>query len=266
MFDLSRAFIDENRRLGGLVIILSPESLYEAGILKNILDIFAKNSIPILQLNTSKTSGEKVSILIFYELKDKEFHKNIINIIKNQIPHVEDVKVINEVMPGVIIDDVNFPVTVLNERAILLRKPLYKEMLLYFKRKLGSIGNVYLYHVGYSWGKAAAESHMKLAKGDIKRAIDIGSRFFHSVGFGRMKIKNFNMQLGRITIDVYDSFECEVIKEEGIRKPSSELVRGILSGWFSSLLRYKIVFKETKCIALGDEYCEFDAVKERSIE
>lgn len=266
MFDLSRAFIDKNRRLGGLAIILSPESLYEVGVLKKILDMFAEHEVSILQLNTSKTSDEKVLVLMFYELKDKEFHKNIIDIIKNRIPYVEDVKVINEVMPGVIIDDVNFPVTVLNERAILLRKPLYKEMILYFKQKLGNIGNVYLYHVGYSWGKAAAESHIKLANGDIKKAIDIGSRFFNSMGFGRIKIKNFNIQLGRITIDVYDSFECEIVKEKGTKKPDSELVRGILSGWFSSLLGYKVIFKETKCIALGDEFCEFNAIKEGNIE
>ena len=52
-------------------------------------------------------------------------------------------------------------------------------------------------------------------------------------------------------------WECEVQKGL-VDKPASHLLRGVLAGFFKELLGKRVDVNETKCIALGDPYCQFE--------
>ena len=52
-------------------------------------------------------------------------------------------------------------------------------------------------------------------------------------------------------------WECEIQKGL-VDKPASYLLRGILTGFFESLLRKKVLVNETRCVAVGDPYCQFE--------
>ncbi|MCS7365815.1 MAG: 4-vinyl reductase, partial [archaeon GB-1867-035] len=65
----------------------------------------------------------------------------------------------------------------------------------------------------------------------------------------------------KIIIKAKDLFECssvQVVKN----KPNSQFFRGYLSGVASILWEKEMVAEEVKCIAKGDDYCEF-IIKER---
>jgi predicted hydrocarbon binding protein len=49
---------------------------------------------------------------------------------------------------------------------------------------------------------------------------------------------------------------------KGSSEPQSHYIRGVLDGFFSSLFKVEMEAKETKCIAKGDPYCEFE-IKEK---
>jgi len=63
----------------------------------------------------------------------------------------------------------------------------------------------------------------------------------------------------RIVLRLYDSFECEAFRCSD--RPASQFIRGHISGLISALLNSNIRVIETKCIAKGDDFCEFIAEK-----
>jgi predicted hydrocarbon binding protein len=51
-----------------------------------------------------------------------------------------------------------------------------------------------------------------------------------------------------------NNFECEGQQSD---KPNSQFIRGHIAGLFSNMLNEDLDCRETKCMALGDPYCEF---------
>ena len=59
-------------------------------------------------------------------------------------------------------------------------------------------------------------------------------------------------------VRVYESFECSVFK--GSDKPRGAMMRGLLAGFIAAIWDAElddIGVEEVKCIAKGDEYCEY---------
>ena len=57
-------------------------------------------------------------------------------------------------------------------------------------------------------------------------------------------------------IRLYGNFECTPFKGKRDR-PMSHLIRGGLAGVFREAYGREFMVREVKCIAKGDEYCEF---------
>ena len=80
--------------------------------------------------------------------------------------------------------------------------------------------------------------------------------------FKDYSIKFFSLISNAASIKIYDSFECENVKSD---KPVSHFLRGILGGILFTIFRKEVTVYETKCIAKGDPYCEFE-VKSKKVE
>ena len=130
------------------------------------------------------------------------------------------------------------------------------------RRLLGSAGDMLLYYQGFSVGKCIFESLTHYYHGHIRShhvAMTCLSDIFRRSGWGIINTTILNNNsTSRSTLPViriYENVECLLAPKRS--KPNSQLARGVLAGFFSSLFNTKVYVEEKKCIAMGDPYCEF---------
>lgn len=114
------------------------------------------------------------------------------------------------------------------------------------------------YEIGLESGKAQREMGHQLGVTDLAQIVkDISISFFNCIGFGLAETLKLKTEPFYALIRMHDSFECELGRK--VEKPYSQLIRGILAGVFTELFRTNVQVEETKCVAKGDPYCEFEA-------
>jgi len=121
------------------------------------------------------------------------------------------------------------------------------------KNKWGSAGEVTLYRMGEMVG----EDIYRIIRGTYKAVgrefINIMNIIFRLMGWIE-KLEILEYKDENVVIKVYDGIECRYIKSEN---PNSQFFRGVLLGIFKQLLKNDVKVVEDKCIARGDEYCQF---------
>ncbi len=246
------------RKPVGFFVEFKLEALLKVGILKNILTIFEKYNCPIVNLHASTPSIEKP--ITAYIVADMYEREDKIDLIRNEIKKismVNNVKVIYPLHDGLLASLPTNKLSMAGSRCIIYRKPVYEAFIKSVQAVFGIGGSAILYHLGIVLGKESFKDHKRLAKDDNELLISIVENFFRSVGYGILEVRSVDLNKGRVTVRVYDNFECELYKKSD--KPSSQYVRGILLGWFQEFLDKKdIKILETKCIAKGDPYCEYE--------
>jgi predicted hydrocarbon binding protein len=79
-------------------------------------------------------------------------------------------------------------------------------------------------------------------------------------GWGRLIKKEGSLESGRLKISYFETFARNYGKSD---HKVSQIFEGILSGMLESVTGSKWSCRETKCIATGDELCEFEAEVEK---
>ncbi len=77
------------------------------------------------------------------------------------------------------------------------------------------------------------------------------SSFWEAHQMGRLEM----VTLDPLTIRIYDCFECKDLPRMG--RPACAFDHGILSAILSAYFQERRTVTETKCYAMGDEYCQF---------
>lgn len=86
-----------------------------------------------------------------------------------------------------------------------------------------------------------------------KRLVEKWIPTFNSFGFGALEIVEIKPK-EKIVLRLKNSISAAGIKSTA---PRCHLLRGLFAGGFSVLLKNDYEAEETKCIAMGDPYCEF---------
>ncbi len=258
-YELDRLIYMPGRTIYGVYVQLNPRVLFEVGIIREISDIIASRGIPIIHLLLSvpnmALSMEPINLTVFIDLTGRE---NLINDLLNEfrvLDYVEKVRTIKPIRNGLAVEDVFFPVTVLGERAIILRKPGIDAFINGLRRELGEAYESILYHIGFELGSEFYKSHIKLAGGDKDLVVKIACELFRIAGFGIIEVTKINYDEMYGELIVRDNFECKSVGSSS--SPSGFFVGGILAGWISEYFGREIRVKEVECIAKGDEYCRY---------
>ena len=109
------------------------------------------------------------------------------------------------------------------------------------------------YHLGVITGRKFYEMMLEAVdEPNLSEAAEYFSKFMVDFGWGKLT----NIEITNDYIDVYinDLFECSVQASE---EASSRFTTGFIEGLISRLLHSRVVVKELKCVATGDEYCLF---------
>lgn len=108
-----------------------------------------------------------------------------------------------------------------------------------------------LYEAGVKVGENLYE---KVKNPDINILAENIANFWESHNLGHVEVVN----LDPLTINVSDCFECKSLPPLG--RPACAFDSGILKAVFSHHFKDERVVNETKCYALGDNYCSFTII------
>ncbi len=142
-------------------------------------------------------------------------------------------------------------------RAILLGTGNMKGIIIGIKENLGEEGgNAFLYHLGYGVGEEVYKVYAEPVEiKDSAKGILLLEALARGAGWA--DIVGYKEEDDKIIVRFNRLWECEI--QKGIvDKPASNYMRGILAGFFKALLGIDLVIKETKCVAVGDPYCQFE--------
>lgn len=119
-------------------------------------------------------------------------------------------------------------------------------------RELGNGALAILYYMGYRAGKLMADRISGMFSKDSE-SLQYFVNYLESLGLGQFEITDY--ESGKICkIIIKNSVECSHIKSES---PYSQIIRGLLSGFITSLWNVEVKAMEVSCAAKGDPYCEF---------
>ena len=142
------------------------------------------------------------------------------------------------------------------EGMTLMGRGIHPERILRkLRERFGAEGERILYDEGHACGKEVGVDYTRRLGVGFARAnlLDVfemyeTARWFRLEGVERFK------RYGVVTVRTRESFECEGARSS---RPYSQFLRGHLSGGLTAILGKEMACEETKCVAAGDENCEF---------
>jgi predicted hydrocarbon binding protein/archaellum biogenesis ATPase FlaH len=95
----------------------------------------------------------------------------------------------------------------------------------------------------------------KLKISSLEEAILLNTRIYAIIGFGEIIVQDYNKEKGTLLLRTYNSPICTPLK--GIGKKMGALMEGVVEGVAETFTFSNCKCEETKCVAEGNEYCEY---------
>ena len=153
-------------------------------------------------------------------------------------------------------ESIHFPVLHGNTRAVIMPRGMFWALWTAFERVFAHSGLiVVLYDSGKGMGEHAAKRISKMFGLRGKQLMEALAQAGQATGWAITEIRQIDFKSCSATIVVKDGFEAAVWQ----KKPYTvcHWTRGYLAGYLSVVFNKQVEATETKCLAKGDEYCEF---------
>ena len=159
-----------------------------------------------------------------------------------------------------VVDELYYPIVMstTGARVMLMTKESFQRMLTAMVEMFGTGASVIAFKEGAAQGSRYALGLRSIIRGDIRRFIGELAKLYAATGVGIAEFVVMNLDDLHFVVRITDSTECqgkEAVKHNG------QWIRGQLSGAASSALDVQMECKETRCVAVGDPYCEFELSK-----
>ena len=247
-YDPSRILYLPGRRLYGYWMLL--ENI--PGVLAKISMVFAEEDVNIVKVLV--TSVEEGADSLFYcDFTDTETDPEKLVKDFKRVREVKDIKLMKPVIPGLLIDNIHFPITVSEERYILCREDGFRGFVKGVRDEFGSSGEALLYYAGLNTGEGLWRG-LDYYTTEARDKVEIFKQLFTSSGYGKIDME-IDIIEKKADVKIYDSIECS--QGIGSEEPYSHYIRGMIASIFKNIFGGEVEVKEVKCIAVGDKYCEF---------
>jgi len=161
-----------------------------------------------------------------------------------------------------VVDELFYPVVMstTGARIMLMTKESFQNMLSAMGETFGSGASVIAFKEGSAQGSRYALGLRSIIRGDIRRFVGELAKLYAATGVGIAEFVEIDLDDPHFIVRVTDSIECQGRRSD---KHNSQWIRGHLSGAASSALDVQMDCKETKCVSVGDPYCEFELSKSK---
>ena len=159
----------------------------------------------------------------------------------------------------VLYDIMHFPMLHGEQRAILFPLMLLRNLFEEIEKILTPSGFAAVF---YNAGKKSGENYVRYykekfglkSKEELIKALIMGTS---AVGWGKVDTHILDLNTLTGNIKIRQNIEA-VLREKKATQPVCHWTRGFISGYLTALTGVDIEILETKCLAKGDEYCEFE--------
>lgn len=132
-------------------------------------------------------------------------------------------------------------------------------MLEAIRQAMGSGGGFLVHRQGMAFGQAAWKRYLgRIGTVRTRARLEYAFRVWTTVGWGRMRVLKLAIAAGTASLRLREGAECEGRQSAF---PYSQFLRGYLAGAFSVIFGSEATCTETKCVAKGDDACEFEIAR-----
>ena len=248
-------------KIYGFSILVSEE---EAETLYEVVRVFKKYGVKLIQIMGSTPLLVKKGYLTYVvgDFTDSEIEPQTLAEEIRRLSSIEDVCIIAPI-DDLLVNMIHFPLFVGDSRAMIINEPFMRAIIRRPREHFGSGVEAYQYYEGKFIGESIYNALSLFIKGREK-LIEGLRAYLISIGLAVIELIELNPDKPLIVIRAYDSFECELGK--GSDRPYSHVLRGILAGFLGRVLNENLIAREVRCIAKGDEYCEYEITREEEEE
>lgn len=221
-----------------------------------LISRYGVNMIQLTAANPSIEKTQHVELLFFLDFSDSKIDYKELSVQVGESKMVKEVTVIDPQLPGLVGDTLHFPIAWSGERLIIFRLSVLEGLIQGIRERMGPAGEFFLYSQGQESGKEIFDSYRRmfqLGKRDFPRVLQLLGFF---LGWHRLEVIRVDEERSEAIVRSYDDIEC-VIGRGTANRPYSQLTRGIFSGFFSRYFGKDVTATETRCMSLGEPYCEF---------
>lgn len=257
---------------GKLALDLGPVSLLRRGLPVGVLIVlkeFSPSSVArvlgelgkfrLIRVIASESEGKGLC----YAILDAEGRLRVLERIAERLRKAKGIESVEVYRPlssptgGLLVEVPYEELTFSGIRIMVLTQPAFGIFVKALRKTLGESGPAILYHMGFVMGKSALKGHSSLPsiRGRLDVAMEVTRQFLRASGIGRVEVLRLDRHSSTARVRVFDNFECELFAGSGA--PASHFVRGVVAGWLSAYMGRELRAEETRCIAAGDEFCEF---------
>ena len=163
-----------------------------------------------------------------------------------------------ERFPDFAVDVFHYPLLVLGERALFFNVSSLGEFLRWLWMHFGTGAAALLFNMGVSIGRRLASNFKKHTRMTVIEAAEFFSILARAGGWGIFEKVRLDLEMPSLVFRVYDNWEAFQVREVLPSKmPACFLTKGLVAGVASEFLKVPLVAEEKRCIALGDDFCEF---------
>lgn len=230
------------------------------GMLKDISEYLVSRNVNIVKIivpEPATTDKKEVPLVMVIEVNKDANPKDIIDNVKK----IRGVKSIDLREPvGSLLFPRLFPIMINGERALIIPKKAF-DLMMEARDKYGiawiAVFNQIAREMGSGIYKLLTSFYGEPSSGeDYDRLSRVFIYTLESLGFGHVEIVYNNAKEGEVIFRLYDNIECSRYKSPAEKK--GDFVGSFIEGFYLELWApRRVKLSETKCMARGDNYCEF---------
>lgn len=226
------------------------------GALAQVANTLASRKVNLVSSESANSKGSDTSVWGFFaEIEDPSVEVSQLKSLVAGLPNVVGVE-ISEGIDGIVVDKYHYPLYFNSgEKAMVISRRNLVDMFSRVKKIFGSGAEVIIYEMGAATGEDDAKELARgLGKDILARNMTEMVFLYAAQGWGMPELVDLTLEPLTTILRIHDNFECAYVRSGA---PNSQYIRGHLVGLAGGVLGKKVMIRETKCMAMGDKYCEF---------
>ena len=227
------------------------------GALAEVAAVLAENNVNILSGHIEALPGQGHGLFSAF-IDITEVSTNLASLLEELegLSSVLEVKLLEPVMPGVVVNRALFPLKFMGEHAVIVDVRQVGHMFGRLGEVFSTGASVIIYEMGLRAGNALLASIRENFGVEGLDALKLMAALGMARGWCRTEVVEWDEEKPRLVVRMWDLFECMPFRNQGGR-PRSHFMRGLLAGVVKAMTGVEVMARETRCIAKGDPYCEF---------